>query len=126
VSHVIHRAEEVERVHEAMLHHQKGQNQAAQEWLTQQCSWEETMQRLQELDQEMDETWLEYTRMLQEATNQSDQERHYKLIFYYVTTVLSERPEKLPAVLYRLEKDSQRLPPDSPKRGTAARDGTRR
>lgn len=108
-----HRAEEVERVHEAIVRHQDGQYQTVQEWMKQRCTWEEAMQRLQELDQDMEEVWPGYTRRMRETTKQSDEERHYQLILHYVKTVLHERPEELAVVLGRLEKDSRRLPPGS-------------
>ena len=69
------------------------------------------MQRLQELDQDMDQAWPGYTRMLEETTKQSAEERHYEFLLHYVKTLLRERPEELTVVLRRLEKDSQRLPP---------------
>jgi hypothetical protein len=124
---VIHRAEEVEQLHQAMLRRQESQNQAAQEWMTQRCTWEETMQRLRELDQEMDQAWPGYSRMVGESTKLSAEERHYQFIFHYVTTVPRGRPEELAVVLRRLEKDSQQLHSGSPKPGTASQDaGVRR
>jgi hypothetical protein len=116
----IHRAEEVERVHEAMLRHQEGQYRAAQEWLTQQSTWEETMQRLQEVDEEMDQAWSGYTRMLEETTKQSNGERHCQFLLHYVKMALRKRPEELTVVLRRLEKDSQRVPPGNPSRARSA------
>jgi hypothetical protein len=103
---VIHRAEDVERLHTAMLRHQEGQYQAAGEWMTQRCTWEEAMQRLQELDQDMDQAWPGYTRLLEETMQRSAEERHYQFIRHYVQTVLHQRPEDLTVALRRLERDS--------------------
>jgi hypothetical protein len=118
----IHRAEQVEPLRQARLRFLEGQNRAAEEWLTQRCTWEETLQRLQELDQEIDQAWPGYTRMIGETTQQSAQERHYQLILYYVTQTLRKRPEELTVSLCRLEKDSQRVVPDFLKPGNAPKD----
>jgi hypothetical protein len=118
----IFRAEEVEPLRQANLRYREGLNRAAEEWLTQHRTWEETLQLLQELDQEMDQAWPGYTRMIGEQTQQSAEERHYHIILYYVLRILRERPEELTVALRRLEKDSQRVVPDYLKPGYAPKD----
>ena len=89
----IFRSEEAEPLRQANLRYREGLYGAAEEWLTQHRTWEETLQLLQELDQEMDQAWPGYTRMIGEQTQQSAEERHYQFILHYVKTVLHERPE---------------------------------
>jgi hypothetical protein len=110
----IHRAEEVTRLNQAAQRRLEGKHQAVQAWMSQRCTWEETMQRMQELDEEMEEAWPGYTRMIGRITPLSAEQRRYQCVFHYVKTVLRERPEELAEVLRRLEKDSQRSPPGNP------------
>jgi hypothetical protein len=111
---IIRRAEELERLHQAALRRLEGKFQATQEWLQQRCTWEETMQRMRELDEVLEADWSGYTRTIGEITPLSGEQKHHQGILQYVKTVLRERPEELAEVLRRLEKDSQRLPSGSP------------
>jgi hypothetical protein len=116
------RSEEAEPLRQARLRFLEGQNRAAEEWLTQRYTWEETLERLQELDQEMDQAWPGFTRMIGETTQQSAEERHYQVILYCVLKILRDRPEELIVALRRLEKDSQRVVPDYLKPGYTPKD----
>jgi hypothetical protein len=63
------------------------------------------MQRFQELDQE----WPAYITKLRNTMSESDEQRHYWVIFAYVEAALQERPEELAAARSRLEKDYRQL-----------------
>jgi hypothetical protein len=122
----IRRQEEIQRLQQVTQRHQEGQYQAVQEWMTQHCTLAETMQRLQELEEERDRDWPGYTSTVWEHAQLSDQERHYQFILLSVKEALSGRPEELTVVLRRLEKDSQQLQTGSSKRGRAAQNGMQR
>jgi hypothetical protein len=119
---VIHQAEELEQLHEAVLHLEQSQHQAVQEWIAQRCTLAQTMQRFQELEQEMDQTSPAYTRKMRKISKLPDEERHYLLIRERVESILHDRPGELALALRPLERDYQQLQAGSPKRGNALKD----
>jgi hypothetical protein len=122
----IGRREEIQRLHQVTQRHQEGQYQAVQEWISQRCTLEETLQRLEELEEERDRDLTGYTSTVWEHAPLSDQDRHHQFILLSVKTELSERPEELTAVLRRLEKDYQQLQADRQTPSTDRTDGKER
>jgi hypothetical protein len=119
---VIHRAEELEQWQEIIWRSRENQYQAVQEWLTHRCTLAQTMQRFQELDQEMDQTSPGYTRKMQKISKLPDEERHDLLIRERLESILHDRPGELALALRRLERDYRQLQAGSPKLGNAPKD----
>jgi hypothetical protein len=107
---VIRRSEELQRLDEATLRRQQAMRHATQAYIDQRYTLAQTMQRWHELEQELGQEWPVYSNILrQKLTSLSDEERHYGGIMAQVEAILRGQPEKLAAVLHRLEKDYQQL-----------------
>jgi hypothetical protein len=107
---MIRRSEEIHRLERAMLRRHQAMRQAAQACIAQRCTLAETIQRWQELEQEMGQELPFYSVILrQHPIPTSDEERHYGGILANIEAILRGQPEELAAVLRRLEKEYQQL-----------------
>lgn len=106
---IIRRSEELDRVERATLRCEEAKWHLAQAYIAQRCTLAQAMQRWQQLEQELGKEWPVYSDILRHPLQMSDEERHYRGILADVEAVLRGQPEKLAAVLRRLDKDYQQL-----------------
>ncbi len=75
---MIHRGEEIQRLEQLTLRHQKGIRQAVREYIAQRGTLAETMQRLKEREQELAQEWPAYSiHLKQQPQPVSDEMRYY-------------------------------------------------
>ena len=118
VQELIRRSEQNQRLEQASLRRQEGKRRAAQAYIAQRCTLAQTMQRWQESEQGFGQEWPVFRDILQQPLPWSDEERYYGSILAYVEVILRGQPEKLAAVLRRLEKEFQHLRADRKKPST--------
>jgi hypothetical protein len=110
---IIRRTEENERLEQAMLRRQQAARQAAQAYIAQRCTLAQTMQRWQQLEQQLGQEWPVYRDILwQQLPPMPDEERHYGGIRVHVEVILRGQPAESAAVLRRLEREYQQLRAD--------------
>jgi hypothetical protein len=94
--------------------------------MAQRSSLEDTMQRLQELDQEMEQAWPGYTRLVEETTKGTLEAWHHQFILDYIKDVLHDQPEEFALARRRLEKEHQQLQAGKKKGENSVADGSAR
>jgi hypothetical protein len=106
----VRRSEEMQHVQQATLRREYGMRQVAQACIPQRCTLAQAMQRWQELEKELGQEWPLHRDILrQKLAPLPDEQRHYEGIIANVEASLRGQPEKLAAVLSRLEKEYQQL-----------------
>jgi hypothetical protein len=104
----IRRHEELQELEQTTSRREEAIRQATHDYIAQRCTLAETMQRVRELEREVDQEWP-YLSSARKMSPLSDEERHYGVIISYVQTILYGRSGELATVLRRLEKDYQQL-----------------
>jgi hypothetical protein len=121
---VYRRSEEFQHWRIALAHHRDGQWEAVGAWMAQRSTLMETMQRLQELDEDMEQAWPGYTRLVVETTKGTLEAWHHQFILDYIKDVLHDQPEEFARARRRLEKEHQQLQAGKKKGEKGAADGS--
>jgi heme/copper-type cytochrome/quinol oxidase subunit 1 len=108
---MIRRSEENERLEQVTLRRQQAERQAAQAYIAQRCTLAQTMQRWQQLEQQLGQEWPLFRDVLEQHA-MSDEQRYYGGIRAHVEAILRGQPAELAGVLRRLEKEYQQLRAD--------------